>query len=175
LNCQVIKYNAIVLLGITFFTTCTIYKNVDKIGVTKPLPKENFISNPFGYEASIKNFTAHLPSSYKLQVYTTKNKFYPKMVDSIFRFYHKKTELFIYKTYSKRELFVGGNIYDSRITLQNGIKVAINRDDFFKCFNDLKHNTLDTIRMVSKHAGTSYNFVFKHDKLKAIKIDNNID
>jgi hypothetical protein len=158
------------------FSACSSTEKIKKSLVeTKPLAKDNFISSPFGYEPTIKNFSTYLPSSYKQQIYTTKNKYYSNITDSIFRFYHKKNELFVYKTNSKRELFVAGNIYDSRIVLHNGVKVGMNRSDFFKCFNDLKFNAKDTLRMTSKQAGNSYNFIFKNDKLKAIKIDNYID
>jgi hypothetical protein len=158
------------------FSTCTSTEKGKKSHVeTMPLSKDNFMSRPFGYEPNIKNFSGYLPSSYKQQIYTKKNKHYPNITDSIFRFYYKKNELFVYKTNSNREMFVAGNIYDRRIVLHNGIKVGMNRSDFFKCFKDLTVNTRDTLRMTSKPAGNSYNFIFKQDKLKAIKIDNYID
>jgi hypothetical protein len=171
---RLMKYNVIVLLSVTFLSTCVVNKTKKSTIIPKPVSTEIFLTNPFGYEPTIKNLKTQLPS-YKLQIYTTKNKFYPNLLDSIFRFYHKKNELFVYKTGSKRELFVAANIYDINITLQNGIKVGISRMDFFKCFNDLKQTMNDTIRMVSRHTRNSYNFIFKQEKLKAIKIDNYID
>jgi hypothetical protein len=176
MNRNIVKHCLVILLIMMIFSTCSSTEKIKKSPVeTKTSDKENFISSPFGYEPNIKNFSTYLPSSYKQQIYTTKNKHYPNITDSIFRFYHKKNELFVYKTNSKRELFVAGNIYDNKIILHNGIKVGMNRSDFFKCFNDLKFNTKDTLRIISKQARNSYNFIFKNDKLKAIKIDNYVD
>jgi hypothetical protein len=176
MNSNFVRHCAVNLLIMMVFMACASHLNIKKSTIEiKPLDKEAFIFNPFGYEPNIKNFSAFLPSNYKLQIYTTKNKFYPNIVDSIFRFYHKKNELFVYKTNSKRELFMAGNIYDHNIILHNGVKIGMERNDFFKCFNDLKTDLKDTLRISSKHGANSYNFIFSDDKLKAIKIDNYID
>jgi hypothetical protein len=175
MNCKPVIQYAFILLVITFYTACKVKKGIEKPPVTAGIQtKEAFILNPFGYEPTIKKFSTYLPS-YKLQIYTTRNRLNPSITDSIFRFYHKKNELFIYKTKSGRELFVAGNIYDNRILLQNGVKVGIERGDFFRCFSNFKPNANDTIRITSKQAANSFYFIFKRNKLSLIKIDNYID
>jgi len=131
MNRNIVQHCLVILLIMMIFSACSSSEKSKKSPVeTKPLTKDNFMSGPFGYEPNIKNFSAYLPLSYKQQIYTTKNKHYANITDSIFRFYHKKNELFVYKTNSKRELFVAANIYDSRIVLHNGVKVGMNRNAF---------------------------------------------
>jgi hypothetical protein len=172
---KVFKQYAFIVLVITLLIACGVKKGIEKPEFSAgPQTKENFILNPFGYEPSIKNFSVYLPS-YKLQIYTTKNRLNPSVKDSIFRFYRKKNELFIYKTKAGRELFVAANIYDNKILMQNRIRVGIDRSEFFKSFTNFKPSSEDTIRITSKKAGNTYYFIFKNDKLKIIKIDNYID
>ncbi len=141
----------------------------------KPQDKEVFILKPLGYEPTIKNFKTNLPSSFKLQVYSMKNIHNPAITDTIYRFHQKNSEFFIYKNITNRELFFAGNIYTPKIQLKNGVKVGMSKVDFFRCFSNLKSNPKDTIRISSKKAANSVNFIFKDDKLNIIKIDNYID
>jgi hypothetical protein len=157
------------------FSTCSSPKNAMKTAEFKPLTKNVFILKPFGYEPTIKNFSTYLPVNYKQKIYTKENKLHPNITDSIYRFQHKKNQLFVYKTNSKREFFVAGNIYDSGIVLHNGVRVGMNRTEFFNCFIDLNFNETDTLRMTSKQAGNSYNFIFKNNVLTAIMINNKVD
>jgi hypothetical protein len=142
-----------------------------KIG---PVEKEVFILKPFGYDPTIKNFKTYLPS-FKLQVYAMGNFHHPKIIDTIYQFHRLKSQLFIYKNRANRELFFAGNIYDSRIQLQNGIRVGVSKDVFYHCFTNMKPSLKDTVRISSKEALNSINFIFKGNKLKVIKIDNYID
>lgn len=170
------------LLGITIFmlflalASCS-NKKITKSTATKtnPVDKEVFLIKPLGYEPSIKNFKANLPSSFKLQVYSMKNIHNPAVIDTIYNFHHKQSKFLVYKNRNNRELFFAGNIYTDRIQLRNGIKVGISRTDFYKHFTNLKQEVKDTIRITSKKAPNSVNFIFKNDKLTAIKIDNYID
>ena len=72
-------------------------------------------------------------------------------------------------------MFFAGNICDNKITLLNGVKVGINRAAFFNSFTDLKYSQNDTVKMTSKARMMNYKFVFKNDKLVAIKFDAYID
>jgi hypothetical protein len=148
----------------------------------KPLPfesnvmeKEIFIAKPFGYAPTIKNFSTYLPASYKTQVYSMKNIHNPTLTDTIYKFYKKKTELLVLKSAHKRELFFSGSIYDHHITLQNGVTAGMTRKEFFGRFTDLKPTTKDTVRLSSKQALNSVNFIFNGDKLKVVKFDCYID
>jgi hypothetical protein len=162
-----------ILLAITACSRKPIAQSA-KISV-KPLEKDVFIMRPFGYEPTIKNFRTNLPSSFKLQVYSMKNIHNPSVIDTIYKFYQKKSELLIYKNSNKRELFFAGNIYNHKIQLRNGVRVGMSRDEFFRCFENFKPRNDDTIRISSKRAINSINFIFKGNKLKVIKIDNYID
>jgi len=137
--------------------------------------KENFITDPFGYKPTIKNFSTYLFPEFKLQIYSIKNIHNPAVSDTIYRFYRKKSELFIYKTIDGKELFFAGNIFDAKVVLKNGVKVGTTKGDFFKGFTNIKPIPNDTIKLGSKRSTTMFNFIFKNNKLQAIKIDNYID
>ncbi len=137
--------------------------------------KEIFITDPFGYKPTIKNFSFYLFPQFKLQIYSIKNIHNPAVSDTIYRFYRKKSELFIYKTTDGKELFFAGNIFDAKVVLKNGVKVGTSKDDFFKSFTNLKPILNDTIALGSKRSTSLFKFIFKKDKLQAIKIDNYID
>jgi hypothetical protein len=141
----------------------------------KPLSHQTLIEKPFGFEPTIRNFSDHIMPPYKLQRYAVKNKHKTNETDTIYRFYYKKSELFVYKSKYGKEMFFAGNISDKKVVLMNGIKVGIPRKSFFDNFTDLKYSKNDTIKLVSKARMTNYKFVFKKDKLEAIKIDAYID
>jgi len=168
-------YGAILIMAIMVVSACTTKTLTKSPLAIKPLDKEIFIIKPFGYEPTIKNFKANLPSSFKLQVYSMKNLHNPSIIDTIYRFHQRKSELFIYKNVNNKELFFAGNIYTDKIELRNGVKVGMARNDFFQCFSNLKPNAKDTIRISSKRATNSVNFIFKNNKLTVIKLDNYID
>ena len=158
-----------------FFNSCSLFRDavVDEKKI-QPLSMEQLVLNPFGFQPTIRNFKKNLPSGFKSKVFTTKNRHYPSVTDSIFKFIHGNSELVIYKAYG-REIFIGGNIYDRHIVLKNGIQVGMSRVLFLKYFTDLKQANQDTVLLFSKKAINKFNFIFKKDKLKAIKIDNYID
>ena len=165
----------VILLIMIVFSTCSSTKSMKNASDIKPLTKDDFFYRPFGYEPNQKNFSTNLPASYRQQTLTIKNRHNPAIIDTIFRFYHRKNELFVYKTKTKKELFMAGNIYDSKLMLRNGIRVGMTRGDFYKCFKDLNISDKDTLRLISKQAGNSFHFIFRGNKLNAIKIDNDLD
>jgi hypothetical protein len=140
-----------------------------------PVTQKSFIEKPFGFEPTINNFRKNIVPPYKEQMYTMKNKYDPKLVDTIYRYYLKKSELFVYKTRAGRELFFAGNIYDNKISLFNGVYVGMHRGAFFNSFTDLKFNNNDTVKISSDQRVSRCKFIFKNDKLTGIKIENYID
>jgi hypothetical protein len=170
------RFGSFLMIGLLISAACST-KKVARTPVLgdKYREKETFIIKPFGYEPTIKNFKEYLPSSFKLQVYTMKNIHRPSIIDTIYNFHHKKSKLLIYKNVNNREIFFAGNIYTDKIQLSNGVKVGMKRNDFFRCFSNLPHSEKDTIRISSKRATNSVNFIFQKNELTAIKLDNYID
>lgn len=157
-----------------FIFSCTSHKATTNFSST-PLSQSALMEKPFGYEPTIKNFRQHIVPPYKLSMYTVQNTHQPSQKDTIYKFHRKKSQLFIFKSKSNREMFFAGNISDDKITLLNGIRVGIKRAAFFNSFTDLKYSQADTVKMVSKAKMMNYKFVFKNDKLEAIKFDAYID
>jgi hypothetical protein len=141
----------------------------------KPIPHQTLIEKPFGFEPTIRNFSKKIIPPYKIQRYAVKNQHKTNETDSIYRFYYKKSELFIFKSKFGKEIFFAGNIVDKKIVLMHGIRVGISRKTFFDHFTDVKYTPDDTIKLTSKARMTNYKFVFKKDKLEGIKIDAYID
>lgn len=140
-----------------------------------PMSWNTLLDKPFGYNPTIKNFKKNIIPPYKLSIYSMKNIHKSTQIDTIYRFYHKKSELFVYKIQTGGELFFAGNIYDNKIRLLNGVEVGMNRGAFFNSFTDLKYSPNDTVKLASKTAPYTYKFVFKKDILSGIKIETYID
>ena len=171
------RYVGVTILLVSTLITSCLNKKLTKTppGEIKPLEKEVFILKPFGYEPNLKNFKMNLPSSFKLHIYSMKNIHNPAVTDTIYKFYQNKSEFLIYKNVNNRELFFGGNIYTNKIKLRNGITIGMTRLEFLNCFSNLKSDAKDTIRLSSKKAPNSMNFIFRNNKLIVIKMDNYID
>jgi hypothetical protein len=134
----------------------------------KPVDQESFVLNPFGYEPSKANFQKNLPVSFKLQVYTIRNKAGKK--DTILRFYHRKSEIFCFKTTRGAEKLMGLNVYDTEMQLVNGVHPGMTRNEFNACFTNLEAATQDTVKLVDKNVRYTFSFIFKKEKLKVMKI-----
>jgi hypothetical protein len=160
-----------------FIVSCKVSQKVQKTSDNSYLPvkKSLLIENPFGYEGNIKNFTKNLVPPFNIQYSIVKNKHYPTQNDTIVKFYKGKSELLVYKTKYKKEIFFSGNIFYKGIVLKNGVHVGMNRSEFFKSFSDLKYTLEDKIKVSMGESGGSYTFVFKKDKLESINIQYYID
>ena|SRR5208283_2962924 len=172
---RVFKHAFILLILTGLIQACVSNKMRDiPADNTKPVTIEELVVTPFTFAPTVKNFSNSLKHFYKLQVYTVKNRFITTQTDTIFRFYRKKSELFIYKA-NKKEFIMASMIYDDKIVLRNGIKVGITRYNFQKSFINMPVNKKDTVRLTSKKTMNSLSFVFRNRKLFAIKIDNYLD
>jgi hypothetical protein len=140
-----------------------------------PIKKGDFITNSFGYEANVKNFTKNLVPPLKIQKFVKRNIHNPSQNDTIIKFYKGKTQLFIYKTKFKQEMFFAGVIYDKRLIMTNGIKVGMKRSDFFKAFTDLNYSDDDTVKIKLVAPADGFQFIFNKDKIKFIVIQHYID
>jgi len=140
-----------------------------------PVKQRMFVENPFGFEPNYENFIEHFVPPLKIQRFTVNNQHKPEQKDTIIKFGKGKTELFIYKTKQKRELFFAGNVTHKKIVFVNGVAVGMQRGAFFNCFTDLKYTDSDTVSLRSTGQGSVYKFVFDGDKLSAVKIQYNID
>ncbi|HEX2934207.1 MAG TPA: hypothetical protein VHO72_02545 [Bacteroidales bacterium] len=166
---------ALLILAMSFIIfSCTSQHATTKLS-TIPLSQNTLLEKPFEFEPTIKNFSKHIVPPYKLSIFTVQNRHQPSQKDTIYKFHRKKSELFIFKSRSNREMLFAGNICDDKISLLNGVKVGINRAAFFNSFTDVKYNQDDTVKMTSKAKMMNYKFVFKNDKLVAIKFDAYID
>ncbi|OFX85774.1 MAG: hypothetical protein A2W99_05620 [Bacteroidetes bacterium GWF2_33_16] len=156
---------------IVFLVHCCTVQNTTKI--YNKISQQDFLKQPFGFEESIKNFTAELQPEFKTQKLLRKNTHYPEKTDTIYRFYYKKSEIFFYKTYAGKEFLLAGKIMNKQIELENGIQVGLPRTSFTDRFVDKLDYIGDSIQLIGD--GTKYTFIFKKDKLYRINIDNYFD
>jgi len=168
------KITSLLFFLVTLFLfSCS---SVKKTNVTHfPVKKEVFLEKPFGFESNIKNFREKLLPRFKEQQYVMHNQHYPKQMDTIVKFINGTSELFIYKTAFKRELFIGGNVTSPKVVFCNGINVGMQRGAFFNCFSDLQFTDEDTVKVKSLSPGVGCNFVFKNDKLTKVNLKYNYD
>ena len=164
---------AISLLLIAF-SACKTQK--ESIKENHPVSVNQFLDKPFGVEETVSLLKKQFDSSVKIKRMIRRNKFDAQKVDTIFQFYHRKSEVFIYKTYFNREMLLGGVIYDTKFPLINGVKPGIKREAFFKSFNDLVPNNKDSVIISNKESTREFTFVFdSKGVLKKISFSSYVD
>lgn len=125
-----------------------------------PISVNNLLEQPFGVEENIKALQSRFDKSVKIRKMIRKNKFDANKTDTIIRFYSRKSEVFVYKTYFNREMLLGGVIKDSKFPLVNGVVPGMNRTDFFKSFNDLTSTQKDSVILYDKGMMRKFTFTF---------------
>jgi len=148
----------------------TVVKSNQSVTVT------TFLEQPFGVSETIASLRKHFSDDVKIKKVIRRNKHDVQKVDTIFQFYHKKSEVFVYKTYFNREMLIGGVITDFRFPLINGVVPGMTRNDFFKSFKDLEISTEDSIKLNSKELMRKFTFIFdSKGVLKKINFSSYVD
>jgi hypothetical protein len=147
-----------------------------KVNNAKNSSVKAFLEQPFGVDENVKLLKLHFDKSVKIRKMIRRNKYDAQKVDTIFRFYSRKSEVFVYKTYFNREMLLGGVIRDNKFPLVNGIIPGMNRSEFFKSFNDLSANTKDSVELYSKELMRKFTFTFdSKGVLKKISFASYVD
>jgi hypothetical protein len=154
---------------------CTSIKDT---GITKQqsVSVKSFLEQPFGVDETVKSLKNHFNKGVKLKKFIRRNKHDDQKVDTIFQFYYRKSEVFIYKTYFNREMLLGGVITDNKFPLINGVVPGMKRDAFFKAFNDLDATQSDSVKLNSKELMREFDFIFNSKgELKKINFSSYVD
>lgn len=142
----------------------------------QPLAVNQFLEKPFGESETIASLKKQFSKDVKLKRMIRRNKHDPQKVDTIFQFYYRKSEVFVYKTYFNREMLLGGVITDNKFPLLNGVVPGMSRDNFFKSFKDINTNQTDSINLDSKELMRKFIFIFdKKGILKKIDFSSYVD
>ena len=148
----------------------------ESIKESHPISVNQFLDKPFGVEETVSSLKKHFDKSVKVKRMIRRNKFDAQKVDTIFQFYHRKSEVFIYKTYFNREMLLGGVIYDAKFPFINGVKPGIKREEFFKSFIDLSSNNKDSVKINNRESTREFTFVFdSKGVLKKISFSSYVD
>ena len=147
-----------------------------KVNNAKNSSVNAFLEQPFGVDENVELLKLHFDKSVKIRKMIRRNKYDAQKVDTIFRFYSRKSEVFVYKTYFNREMLLGGVIKDNKFPLVNGIVPGMNRSEFFRSFNDLSANTKDSVELYSKELMRKFTFTFdSKGVLKKISFASYVD
>lgn len=142
----------------------------------QPVAVNQFLEKPFGESETIASLKKQFSKDVKLKRMIRRNKHDPQKVDTIFQFYYRKSEVFIYKTYFNREMLLGGVITNNKFPMINGVVPGMNRDSFFKSFKDLNINQADSINLFDKELMRKFIFIFdKKGILKKIDFSSYVD
>lgn len=142
----------------------------------QPVSVKAFLDQPFGVSETVASLKKHFDKGVKLKRMIRRNKYDAQKVDTIFQFYYRKSEVFIYKTYFNREMLLAGMISDSKFPLINGVTPGMKRDAFFKAFNDLGITTNDSVKLNSKELMREFIFIFdSKEVLKKIIFSSYVD
>lgn len=166
----------VIAISLLFFVFSACKTQKESIKENQPVSVKQFLEKPFGVDETVPSFKKHFDSRVKVKRMIRRNKFDAQKVDTIFQFYHRKSEVFVYKTYFNREMLLGGVIYDSKFPLINGVRPGISRQVFFKAFVDLKSNNKDSVDISNKESTRKFTFVFdSKGVLKKISFSSYVD
>ncbi|NVO11354.1 MAG: hypothetical protein HXX16_15440 [Bacteroidales bacterium] len=126
----------------------------------QPVTINLFLRQPFGESETVASLKKQFSKDVKLKRMIRRNKHDLQKVDTIFQFYYRKSEVFVYKTYFNREMLFGGVITDNKFPLINGVTPGMKRDSFFKSFKDLDMNQRDSISLYNKELSRKFIFIF---------------
>jgi len=164
----------ITLIGFVFFGCKTSTKVVGRLH--QPVSVKVFLDQPFGVGETVASLKNAFGDEVKLKKMIRRNKHDAQKVDTIIKFYTRKSEIFIYKTYFNREMLLGGVIADNKIPLINGVTPGMRRDAFFKAFNDIEITSKDSLELNSKELMRKFTFVFdSKGVLKKINFSSYVD
>jgi uncharacterized protein YcfL len=142
----------------------------------QPVAVNQFLEKPFGESETIASLKKQFSKDVKIKRMIRRNKHDSQKIDTIFQFYYRKSEVFIYKTYFNREMLLGGVITDNKFPLINGVVPGMSRDNFFKSFKDINTNPTDSINLYSKELMRKFIFIFdKKGVLKKIDFSSYVD
>lgn len=165
---------SILLLFLAAFA-CNSTKDIVN-SIHQPVSVKAFLEQPFGVNETVASLKKHFDKSVKIKKFIRRNKHDNQKIDTIFKFYNRKSEVFIYKTYFSREMLLGGVIYDNKFPLINGVVPGIKRDAFFKAFNDLGASQKDSVELYSKEMMRKFTFTFdSKGTLKKISFSSYVD
>ncbi|MHC1702839.1 MAG: hypothetical protein AB9846_02920 [Tenuifilaceae bacterium] len=142
----------------------------------QPVTVNELLEFPFGKSEGAASLKKQFADGVKVKKMVRRNKHDAQKVDSIFQFYHRKSEVFLYKTYFNREMLIGGVIYDKKFPLINGLVPGVSRDDFYKSFIDLKPEISDSVNIENKELMRKFKFFFdSKGTLKKISFSMYVD
>ncbi|NOU19452.1 MAG: hypothetical protein HOO91_18000 [Bacteroidales bacterium] len=164
------------ILIISLVFACRSLKNGLVTESKQSVAVDQFLEKPFGESETIASLKKQFSKDVKLKRMIRRNKHDSQKVDTIFQFYYRKSEVFVYKTYFNREMLLGGVITDNKFPLLNGVVPGMSRDNFFKSFKDLNTNQADSINLYSKELMRKFIFIFdKKGVLKKIDFSSYVD
>lgn len=152
------KLVILILIGFAFFACKTSKEVAGRF--KQPVSVKAFLDQPFGVGENVASFKKVFGDGVKLKKMIRRNKHDVQKVDTIIKFYTRKSEIFIYKTYFNREMLLGGVIADNKFPLINGVVIGMTRDAFFKSFTDLEITYKDSIELNSKELMRKFMFIF---------------
>lgn len=155
----------LLLLLIGSFILTTYAQNGETIRIAE------FMNRPFGVCPTIENLKQQKNPRLKLQRY----RFKRYESDTIYRFYRGKNQLFFNKN-QHEEIFMSAHIQSRRFPFIGGIHIGMKKDDFLNTFTEpIPGTDKDTITFRSADHPNNYSFIFKRNRLQAIRIDNKKD
>jgi len=163
------------ILMVVMVFACKPLKDVS-LEPIQPVAVSTFIEQPFGEDESVAALTKRFDESVKLKRMIRRNRHDAQKVDTIFRFYTNKSEVFVYKTYLNREMLLGGVISDPFFPMINGVVPGMKREVFFKSFTDLLPSQADSVVLNSKELTRKFTFIFNSKGLlKKIRFSLYVD
>jgi len=133
---------------------------------------DKFVSNAFGFPASVKNFKKNYNGFLSISKKPVKNVYDESVVDTIYTFSSGKTKIEVYHA-KDRDILQSAFIETDKIPLKYNIKVGDTKKNVAKLLK--AKITVDKVQVGDLEQGHVYTFTFFNDELISISYDGYIE
>jgi hypothetical protein len=159
-------------LFITLLLTLPFVSRGQDAGELPYIQNDNFVSNTFGFPATIQNFKKNYGSLFSITRKPIRNIHDDAVVDTVYTFSAGKTKIQIYKA-QHTDILQAAYIDTDKIALKYNIKVGDSKTDVGKRLKAAI--AADKVQVGDLEQGQVYTFTFSKGKLTAISYEGYVD
>lgn len=140
----------------------------------KPITKDAFLNQPFGFEQSMLKLTLFGGLKFKVTKEAVPNLHNPEEMDTIYHLKKGKNTIDVFKNGDKTFVYQAF-IKSKKANLASGIHPGMSRADFYQTITDTKDLGTDIHKIHNSDKSATATVRFKKDKVKSIALSYSVD
>lgn len=140
----------------------------------KPITKDAFLNQPFGFEESIMKLTLFSGLKFRVNKEPVVNIHNPEVIDTVYHLKKGKNTIDVYKGHGKTFVYQAF-IKSKKAKFANGIHPGMSREGFYQLLSGAKDLGTDIHKIHNSDKTATATFRFKKGKVKSIALDYSVD